>query len=118
MMFRAVRGRVIPARRRVPAPLAGRWAGRETTRVGARPRGGPKPAPGRPVSAIAHGVSPPDHKAATCRSRRCGSLRDADALGETGLAVFAGQQGRAAGPHLLGKLSNPRRTEAGTMAHQ
>src|ERR1039457_766936 len=60
IMFRAVRGRVIPARRRVPAPLAGRRAGTGTTRAGAPPRGEPKPAPGRPVSAIAHGVSRPE----------------------------------------------------------
>src|SRR5450759_1976974 len=62
--------------------------------------------------------SPTDYKAATCRSRQCGGLRDADALGETGLAVFAGQQDRAAGPHPLGKLPDPRRTEAGAMADQ
>src|ERR1039458_4599406 len=62
--------------------------------------------------------SPTDYKAATCRSRQCGGLRDADALGETGLAVLAGQQDRAAGPNTLGKLPDPRRTEAGAMADQ
>src|SRR5271165_14255 len=57
IMFRARRGRVIPSRLRVPAPLAGKWIETGTTRADARPRGEPNPLPGHPVSATVHGSS-------------------------------------------------------------
>src|SRR5664279_1149683 len=46
IMFRARRGRLIPSRLRVPAPLAGRRAGTGTTPADAPPRGEPNPSPG------------------------------------------------------------------------
>src|ERR1700687_2111931 len=54
------RGSAIPARLRVPVPLAGRWTETGPTRADVRPRGEPNPSPGRPVSATVREVSRPE----------------------------------------------------------